>query len=262
MAAGGISARRSRVPHIGGSLVLSALLLGCVTVGGGNKDAAVSGSTGAAGSEGSAELHRCTEPTATVAVSAERVNAPALSSYGLPANPLPALRLVMQQSNCVNVVHRDLALAAMKEERALAESGELRAGSNFEGGQLVAADYTILPEILFSENNAGAVGAGIAQFGSFFGVGGMLAGLAIGGMRFKEAQVLLTLVDNRTGEQVAVASGSGSSTDIGGLGGAFGAVSAIGGGYTNTNEGKVVIAAMVDAMNELIPHLRSARSAG
>lgn len=196
MAAGCISARRSRVPQIGGSLVLSVLLLGCITVGGGNEDAAVSGSTGAAGSEGSAELQRCDEPTATAAVSAEHVNALALTSYGLPTNPLPALRLVLQQSNCIQVVHRDLALAAMKEERALAASGELQAGSNFAGGQMVAA------------------------------------------------------------------SGSGSSTDIGGFGGAFGAVSAGAGGYSNTNEGKVVMAAMVDAMNVLIPHLRSARPAG
>ena len=237
---------------LAGVLALSA----CVTVGGGNKDGAVSGQAGAAGNQGSVELTRCAAPVATVAASMERVNSSALAQVGLGANPLPALRLIMQQSGCVRVVHRDVALAAMQQERELAKSGELTDGESFAPGQMVVADYTVLPEILFSEGNAGGVGAGLAQVGSLFGLGGVLAAGVVGGMRFKEAQVLLTLVDNRTGEQIAVASGSGSATDIGGLGGIIGVTSAVGGGYSNTNEGKVVMAAIVDAMNGLVPHLQ------
>lgn len=235
-----------------GVLVLSA----CVTVGGGNKDGAVSGDAGAAGNQGSVELQRCPAPVATVAASLERVNSSALAQVGLGANPLPALRLIMQQSNCLRVVHRDVALAAMQQERELAKSGELADGKQFEPGQMIAADYTVIPEILFSEGNAGGVGAGLAQVGSLFGLGGVLAAGVAGRMRFKEAQVLLTLVDNRTGEQLAVTSGTGSATDIGGLGGIIGVTSVVGGGYSNTNEGKVVMAAMIDAMNGLVPHLQ------
>lgn len=235
-----------------GALVVA--LAGCVTVGGGNNDGAVSGSAGTAGREGSVELKRCGGPVATVAMSGQNLDQQALAAYGL-ASPLPALRLIMQQSGCVRIVHRDVALQAMRTERELAEEGELAEGSDFGSGQMIAADYTVLPEILFSEGNAGGVGGALASFGGIFGLPGTIAGAAAAGVRFKEAQVLLTLVDNRTGQQLAVASGTASGTDFGGLGGVIGTTSAVGGGYTNTNEGKVVMGAMVDAFNGLVPHL-------
>jgi len=235
---------------------------GCVTVGGGDPGA-LSGSAGAAGTEGTAELTRCPAQLATAAISTQNIQGQYLVQYGLPSDPRPALRLVMQQSNCVTVVHRDVALAAIKEERALAKSGELEEGSDFGAGQMVAADYTIIPEITFSEENAGGVGAAAASFmGAFIPFGG-LVGAAAGGVRFKEAQVLLTLVDNRTGVQLAVASGTASGSSFGGLGGVFGTTSVAAGGYMNTAQGKVVIAAMIDAMNTLVPHLQATRpSAG
>jgi len=149
-------------------------------------------------------------------------------------------------------VHRDVALDAISTERKLAKSGELQKGSNFGAGQLVAADYTIIPEITFSQDNSGGIGAGVLSFIPY--VGG-IAGLAAAGMKFSEAQVLLTLVDNRTGVQKAVASGTASGRSFGGLGGVFGATSVAAGGYQNTDQGKVVIAAMIDAMNNLRPHL-------
>lgn len=235
-------------------------LAACVTVGGGNQDAAVTGSAGSAGREGSVELTRCTEPIATVAMSGQNVNEHALVLYQL-SSPLPVMRLIMQQSNCVKVVHRDVVLGAMRTERELAKAGELKEGSSFSGGQLVAADFTILPEVLFVEDNAGGIGAAFATFGSFFGMPGAILGAAAAGVRFKEAQVLLTLVDNRTGEQIAVASGSASGTDFGGLGAGVGGLTALGGGYAQTNEGKVVMGAMVHSFNNLVPHLSAARPA-
>lgn len=237
-------------------LIMSAttVLAGCVTVGGGDAGA-VSGSAGAAGNTGTTELRRCAEPVGTIAISGQRLDGQYLISFGVPQDPRPALRLVLQQSGCVVVVHRDVALQAMKEERALAKTGELRADSNFKGGQMVAADYVVIPEITFSESNAGGAGVMIGSVaGAFIPFGG-LVGVAAGGMKFKEAQVLLTLVNARTGVQEAVASGTASGTSFGGLGGALGTTSVGAGGYMNTNQGKVVIAAMVDAMNELIPHM-------
>ena len=46
----------------------------------------------------------------------------------------------------------------MQQERALADSGELRAGSNFQRGQMVAADYSMSPSITFSQKDAGGIG--------------------------------------------------------------------------------------------------------
>lgn len=238
-------------------LVSSALVTGCVTVGGEGKDTPIAGSAGAAGTQGTVELARCEKPVATVTASLQRVNQQVLIQVGLGGDPLPALRLIMQQSNCVRVVHRDVVFATMQQERELAQSGELDSPTKFRKGQLVAAEYTILPEITFADNNTGGIGAGLAQIGGFLGLPGAIAGGALGGLRFKEAQVLLTLVDNRTGVQLAVVSGRGSGTSFGGLGGVLGPASVIGGGYSNTNEGKVVMAAMVDALNKLIPQLRA-----
>jgi curli biogenesis system outer membrane secretion channel CsgG len=47
---------------------------------------------------------------------------------------------MIQESNCFVVVERGRAIENMKEERSLEKSGELRKGSNFGAGQMVAAD--------------------------------------------------------------------------------------------------------------------------
>lgn len=246
---------RSRLASVTAALCITAILSGCVTVGGGDAGAA-SGSAGAAGNNGTAELKRCVKPIGTASISGQRIDGQYLISFGVPQDPRPALRLVLQQSGCVQVVHRDVALQAIKEERALAQSGQLKKNSNFGGGQMVAADYVIIPEITFSEDNAGGVGAAVGTVASAIIPFGGLIGIAAAGMQFKEAQVLLTLVDARTGVQRAVASGTASGTSFGGFGGALGTTSIGAGGYMNTNQGKVVIAAMIDAMNELIPHMQ------
>jgi len=41
----------------------------------------------------------------------------------------------------------------MQGERALQQSGELRQGSNFGQGQIVAADYSLNPMITFSQKD-------------------------------------------------------------------------------------------------------------
>lgn len=161
------------------------------------------------------------------------------------------MRLIAQQSNCFQVVHRDVVLRNIKMERELSKSGELAKGSNFGKGQLVAADSTILVEVIVNAPNSGGIGAGIVSFVS------PILGAIAGGVRFKEAQVQLTLVDNRTGVQKAVAVGKAEGTSFGGLGfGAGGSVGFGAGGYMDTDQGKVVIGAMIDAHNKLRAHFR------
>jgi len=87
-------------------------------------------------------------------------------------------------------------------------------------------------------------------------VGGALAGVA-GTMKTQEASTLLTLVDNRSSVQLAAAEGSAKNVDYGMLagvvaGGFGGAGGGAGGAYANTAQGKVVVAAFTDSLNNLV----------
>jgi curli biogenesis system outer membrane secretion channel CsgG len=231
---------------------MAALLAGCLTTGPtvGDKAArtVVTGSAGGATAQGeSSQLRKCPRPLGTLAL-VENAGANwyrvLTAQYSLPST-LPVLRLMIQQSNCFIIVERGRAMAHMQHERELQLSGELRGNSQFGKGQMVSADYSLSPEVTFSERDTGALG----------GVLGMLspvAGMIAGGVRTHEAATVLTLVDNRSGVQVAAAEGSSRNTDFA-LGAFLGVGSGGGGmgGYTNTPQGKVVIAAFMDAFNQL-----------
>ena len=245
------------------ALVVASLvsLTGCLQGGpglsnvraGGGDESVAGGSAGPQGSQGSNALRRCAKPVGTAALVEEKDVGTVLMQYRLPTSPLPLVRLLMQQSNCFQVVDRGAGLRAVETERRLARQG-LTAG-NAGRVRLVAADYTITANVVFSEKNAGGGAAGI---GVLFGPLGAIAGAVAGAMKFKEAQVLLFATDNRTGVQVASATGTGKATDIGVGAGVLG--SGLGGGagaWGNTNEGKVVAAALVDALNKLVAQMQS-----
>lgn len=217
--------------------------------------------TGAAGPEGatnaSAQLETCSQPLGTIALIES--NIPGLAQYGL-SSPIPVLRLIAQQSGCFMVVERGQAFDSMMRERSLMKSGEMRSGSNFGGGQVVAADLSLTPNIIFSGNTGGG-GAG-AGLGAIPGWGGLIAGVVAGALKFTSAEAVLTIVDNRSGLQVAAADGSATARDIdigAGLFGAGGGVGGIGGigAYGKTPEGKVVTAALMDAYNQAVIAVRN-----
>ncbi len=231
------------------------LAAGCSTMDMGSQRAktTATGSAGGANAQGENEaLEKCDKTLGTMTI-VEDVNASwyhRLSSEYKLGSTAPVLKLLAQQSNCFVVVERGRAMDNMMQERALAQSGELRQQSNFGKGQMVAADYTLSPSITFSNENAGGAAAGIgARLG---GWGGVLAGLA-GSAKVKEASTLLTLIDNRSGVQLAAAEGSARNTDFGAIGALFGG-SAGGalGGYSNTAEGKVIVAAFTDSFNNIV----------
>ncbi|MGQ9499029.1 MAG: CsgG/HfaB family protein [Dissulfurimicrobium sp.] len=220
----------------------------------GAKTTATGSAGGAVSQNANSQLERCPEALGTLAL-VEDTGAPwygILTGQMKLGSTIPVLRLLVQQSNCFVVVERGRAMNNMMQERALEQSGELRKNSRFQKGQMVAADYSMSPSITFSNNDAGRVGAAI---------GGLLGsvGAAIGGsMSMKEASTMLTLVDNRTGVQVAAAEGSARNMDFGAMGGIFGAaLGGVGGGYANTAEGKVIVAAFTDAYNNLVRAVRS-----
>jgi hypothetical protein len=159
--------------------------------------------------------------------------------------------MMIQQSNCFIVVERGVGMQNMAQERQLAAAGEARQGSNVGGGQMVAADFVLTPGVVFSENNAGGVGGGLATLLPHG------AGAVAGGLKFKEAQTSMLLADVRSGVQVASAEGSTKKADLH-LGSALfgGGAAGGGGGYGNTNEGKIIAAAFMDNYNKVVQVVR------
>jgi hypothetical protein len=103
------------------------------------------------------------------------------------------------------------------------------------------------PSITFSQKGTGGAGALLGAFG------GALGGIIGGGLKFNDASTMLTLIDNRSGVQLAAAEGSSRNTDFNLFGGLFGG-GGVGGasGFTNTPEGKVLTAAFIDSYNQLV----------
>jgi curli biogenesis system outer membrane secretion channel CsgG len=215
----------------------------------------VQGSAGPGGSRGDNGLEHCDKPMGALAVvEPQDYVSQSLSRYGLQS-PTGLIRMMVQQSNCFIVVERGVGMQNMMQERALQESGELRQGSNMGGGQMVSADFVLTPAVVFSENDAGGVGGALG--GLIGGSGGRAFGAVAGGLKFKEAQTSMLVADARSGVQVASAEGSSKKADLK-LGAALFGGSAAGalGGYTKTNEGKIIAASLMDNYNNIVRSVR------
>ncbi len=241
------------IPVLGMALGIA----GCANMQMGSAEAKTEATGSAGGSQSqnaSSKLERCDASLGTIAV-VEDTSAPwygILTGQYRLGSTSPVLKLMIQQSNCFVVVERGRAMNNMMQERALSQSGELRSNSNFGKGQMVSADYSLSPSITFSNNNAGGMGGAI---GGLFGSVGAVVG---GSLSAKEASTLLTVVDNRSGVQLAAAEGSAKNWDFGALGGLLGSgFGAAGGGYSNTAEGKVIVAAFMDSYNGIVRAVRN-----
>jgi hypothetical protein len=212
----------------------------------------VKGAAGTEGSTGDKGLEHCDKPMGAMAVHEPQNDIlVGLRRYNLQS-PVGLIRLMIQQSNCFIVVERGVGMQNMMQERALANGGEMRQGANMGGGQMVPADFIMTPAVVFAENNAGGVGGAAA--GLF---GGKVAAVA-GGLKFKEAQTSMLVADARSGVQVAAAEGSTKKADMrlgAGLFGGGGGAAA--GGYGNTNEGKIIAAALMDNYNNVVKVVRN-----
>ncbi|MFN7477807.1 MAG: CsgG/HfaB family protein [Burkholderiales bacterium] len=240
--------------------LLWACLVGSVSaqsVGSDSARTAATGSAGGANSENAnAQLERCDRSLGTLAVVEDTSAAwyAQMQSYQLRSTT-PVLRMLVQQSNCFVVVERGQAMRNMMQERELQRSGELRGNSNMGQGQMVAADYTLNPTITFSQKGTGGVG------GFLGAIGGSVLGVIGGGVKFNDASTMLVLVDNRSGVQLAAAEGASRNVDFNLFGGLFGGGAAGGlGGFTNTPEGKIIVAAFIDSYNQLARSVKNYRA--
>lgn len=217
----------------------------------------ISGSAGPAGGQNAhASLERCDAPVATVALLENPRGYVMPSAANLPPTPVPLVRLLMQQSGCFRVVDRAGGLQGTIREGELQDAGVLRPNGTVEKRKGYEAQYTMVPNLTFSEQDAGRGLAGIiAMIPMLRDIAG-LAGVAEQ-VKFKEAQTALFLTDNETTEQVAAATGSARATDLGVGGVVLGRLGGgAGAGWSNTNEGKVIAAAFLHAHNQLVQQVR------
>jgi curli biogenesis system outer membrane secretion channel CsgG len=190
----------------------------------------------ASGGEASnaAQLVNCQQPLGTATVVEPDQNAMiALQAMNL-TSPTPMLRIMLTESNCFRVI--DPAAAANR--------------------RAPAAQYLVTPNVLANNPNAGGFNAG-GFLGSVTGQSWM--NNVAGSITVKEAQTAMFISDARTGEQIAAVQGKASATDFGVSFSGYGRGLNSAGAYSATPEGKVVMAAFVDAYNKLVAQVQARR---
>lgn len=201
------------------------------------------------------QIPTCAQPLGAIAVLEPERNW--WSAYQL-ASPAALIKVFVNRSRCFTLVDRGKGMAAMRAERELASDGELRGGSNIGKGQVRAADYVLVPDLISQNNDASG-----NRIGGLIGglLGNRNLGAVVGGLdlRRKTADVVLTVSDVRSSEQLAMTEGHATKTDIGwrGGGGFFnGLLGGVGvSGYANTEIGQVVTLAYLQAYTDLVAQL-------
>jgi curli biogenesis system outer membrane secretion channel CsgG len=179
-------------------------------------------------------------------------------------SPEALIKVFVSQCKCFKLVDRGRGLEAAMKERELAAGGDLNGESNIGKGQIKAADYVLIPDIVSQNANASGKSIGGA-FGGLLGrrAGGL--GVVLGGVSLKKktADVVLTLTDVRSTEEVAVVKGHAKKTNVGwgAGGGAFwgGFAAAGASSYANTEIGQVVAMAYLDAFTKLVDEVKEAK---
>jgi curli biogenesis system outer membrane secretion channel CsgG len=204
-----------------------------------------------------AELPVCPRPIGTIALSSPENQNRWWTDLGL-SSPESLIRVYVQKSKCFKLVNRSNAgMAAMTTERNLSAAGETRKGGTIGKGQMVEAEFTMIPDIVSSNNNKGGFNVG-GLVGGFIpgGFGAALGGLNI---KKKSANVVLNVVNNKSSEEF-VAEGQSKKSDLGwGAGGGFFSSGFLGAGgasgYDNTEMGQVIALAYLDAYTNLVNDL-------
>lgn len=204
------------------------------------------------------QMPRCSSRIGTLAVQEPQTGNQWWTSMNLES-PAALIKVYVSQSGCFTLVDRGKGLQAARAERELADEGEMRVGSNMGKGQMKAADYVLVPDIANSNGNARHTNIG----GILGGLIGHGAGAVLGGVSLskKTADVVLTLTDVRSTEQVALEQGHADKTDVGWSGGGgagfWGGFTAGGAsGYANTEIGQVIAMAYLDAYTKMVAELQ------
>lgn len=173
-------------------------------------------------------------------------------------SPEALIKVFVMKSGCFTLLDRGAGFEMAQQERALASGGDLQGGSNVGKGQVKAADYIMVPDIVSKNGNSGGTNIG-GLLGGFIpgGFGAVVSSINI---KSSTADVVLTITNVRTSEQQAMEEGHGSKTDVGfGFGGGWGGWGGFGAAgisnYQNTAIGQVVVLAYIDAYTKLVGDL-------
>jgi curli biogenesis system outer membrane secretion channel CsgG len=202
-------------------------------------------------------IPHCTRKLGSISVIEPETDVHWWTQQQLPS-PTKLIKVFVQKSGCFTLVDRGMGMGAAMRERELAAGGDLRRGSNLGKGQVKAADYVMVPDLVASNGNAGAAGLG-AMVGGLIGgsVGKVASNVRLDS---KTADVVLTVTDVRSSEQVAMTEGHGEKNDLalgasGRLWGSSAEGSAAVGAYANTTQGQVITMAYLDAYTKLVGEL-------
>jgi hypothetical protein len=248
------------------ALAASLSLVGCVTPGGGiistgGNSTAASGSAGGSTSVGAnSSLQRCDSPLGTLAVDDGR-GKEWYASFGRETQVTtiePLIRLAVQQSNCFVITsignnRTESKISSITDKQR--NSGEFRAGSKQQKGQRVAADYYLEPAVIIDNESTGQL---VGALGGLLGSRNRNLGQLAGGLESKASVVTMTLLDIRSGVQIAISEGNATATNYGAALGVFGP--SAGGslsGFSRTPAGKATVAAFTDAYNNMVISLRN-----
>ncbi|MBS0285101.1 MAG: SH3 domain-containing protein [Proteobacteria bacterium] len=179
------------------------------------------------------------------------------TQYSLAA-PSKLLKVLVQRSGCFNLVDRGSGLQAAQLERNIGSDLGLQRRSNVGQGQIKAADYVLVAEIQGANSNVSG-GGGVGAIGGL--IGGRFGALA-GGLRSKkmEANTVLSITNVRTTETIATAEGYAAKNNLtfgggGGTGFFGGGIAAVGGGYDNTDIGRIVTLSFIQAYSKMVNEL-------
>ncbi|MBY0583407.1 MAG: SH3 domain-containing protein [Sphingomonas sp.] len=170
------------------------------------------------------------------------------------APPSKLLKVLVARSGCFNLVDRGAGLNAAEQERSIGGNLGLQRRSNVGQGQIKAADYVLVAEIQGANSNVSGSGVGAVAGGL---IGGRFGGL-VGGIKSKkvEANTVLSLTNVRTTETIAVEDGYAAKNNLSfGAGGFFAVAGAVGGGYDNTDVGRIVTLAFIQAYSKMVTSL-------
>lgn len=212
----------------------------------------------------------CDGPIGTLRIVEPDDGMGAWATYGLPA-PTRMLRVMANDSKCFTILDRGAGFAAAQAERELAMGGLLQEDQNIGDGQILGADFILIPDIVSQNEHAGGSqigGSASGEGGGFrrglFSAMTTVATMGVTGRmnsRKQTADVVLTLVDVRTSQQLASVSGEAKITDRA-WSSALAASSPQGRGnlhagrWENTEIGKVILKAYEDAFAEMVRELQ------
>ena len=146
----------------------------------------------------------------------------------------------------------------MLHERALNAGGEMRRGGDIGKGQMVEADFAVIPDIVTSNNNKDDMNIGGLLGALVPGIGGAL----LGGISLKKrsANVVPNVANNKLSEEF-VTEGQSKKSDLGFGAGAGAGAGVFGGGvlgaggttdYDNSEMGQVIALAYLGGVGAAI----------